>query len=414
MAPGPQHPPTDRVPLSEHQADVAALIAPLLRHERIGADGRAVGRVLAADVRARVDVPGWDNSQMDGFAVSRVDLAGAEQAVTLAVGDAIAAGQAPGELDAHTVRPIMTGAPVPRGADLVVPIEEALEGGYTSERVTLQPVSVAPGRFVRRAGSDTAAGDVIGRAGEELTPARLAHLASCGITDIEVLVPVPTVVLSTGSEVADPAGARPEGAAYDANGAGLSAALTEAGAHVLALDRVPDDAPALLAVLAEHAASGAELVVSSGGVSEGAYEVVRQAGALPGVSLSILKVAMQPGGPQGIGTVTIDGHRMAWLAFPGNPVSALLSCELLARPALGAPPRRRLELPVLLEHPEPSPGALAQFRRARLLPSGQVRLVGGPSSHLLGALAASDALVEVPVGIEEIRDGDRLTTILLR
>ena len=104
---------------------------------------------------------------------------------------------------------------------------------------------------------------------------------------------------------------------------------------------------------------------------------------------------------------------MPWLAFPGNPVSALLSCELIARPALGAPARRRLRLPVQLEQPEPSPVALAQYRRARVLPSGQVRMVGGASSHLIGGYAAADALAIVPVGAAVVRDGDLLETLLI-
>src|SRR5699024_4128621 len=137
------------------------------------------------------------------------------------------------------------------------------------------------------------------------------------------------------------------------------------------------------------------------------------AAAQDGVTMTFVTVAMQPGGPQGIGTLDLDRRRVPWLAFPGNPVSALLSCELIARPALGAPPRKRLRLPVQLEAPEPSPPALAQYRRARVLPSGRVRLVGGASSHLIGSLAAADALVLVPVGLDGIRDGDELETLLL-
>lgn len=415
-------PAASRVPLAEHRADAIALLTPLLRTEHVpvtwtgeGPGHRSpVGRVLAADVRAAVNTPGWDNSQMDGFAVAAANLRGENTEVTLPVGEPIPAGQAPSQMGPGTARPIMTGAPIPRGADLVIPIEEAVRGGYDSATVTLRPLAAEPGRFVRRAGSDTHAGDVIGREGEEMTPARLAHLASCGIREVPVLAPVPTVVLSTGSEVTDPAAPRPEGGAYDANGPGLAAALADAGAQVLAVERVPDDPALLMERLAAHAAAGAELVVTSGGVSEGAYEVVRQAASLPGAELSITKVAMQPGGPQGIGTAVFEEGRLAWLAFPGNPVSALLSCELLARPALRAPARRRLELPLRLEQAEPSPGALLQFRRARVLPSGHVRLCGGPSSHLLGALSAADALVEVPVGVTEIRDGDRVWTTLLR
>src|SRR5690606_10027426 len=216
--------------------------------------------------------------------------------------------------------------------------------------------------------------------------------------------------LSTGSEVSS--GVVPEegagkdtrvelaaGTRHDANGPGLAAALTEAGAEVVHRDAVPDDPAALLAHLRDQImAHDADLVVTSGGVSMGAVEVVRQAAELPGAVLAFPTLAMQPGGPQGIGTLEVDGRRVPWLAFPGNPVSALLSCELIARPALGAPPRRRLRLPVRLEEPETSPPALAQYRRARVLPSGAVRLVAGASSHLIGGYAAADALAIIPVG----------------
>lgn len=405
--------PARRIPLTEHRDDASALLAAVLRSERRALGPELVGRVAVAERRAAVDVPSADNSQMDGFAVRAADLLAPGEDVDLPLAAPIPAGAAPSTLEPGTARPIMTGAPIPAGADLVVPVEEAVRGGFASERVTLRPQGVHEGRYVRRAGTDTRRGERVLRDGDELTPARIAHLASVGVTDVSVLEPVRTGVLSTGDEVAGVGAELREGGAHDANGPGLAAALRAAGADVVAVDRVPDDPRALMERLAELARDGVELVVTSGGVSEGAYEVVRQTADLSGVELTITKVAMQPGGPQGIGTVTIDGHRMAWLAFPGNPVSALLSCELIARPALRAPARRRLRLPLRLEADEPSPEALEQYRRARVLPSGEVRLAGGPSSHLLGALALADALVVVPAGVGVVHDGDVLETILL-
>lgn len=405
--------PAVRIPLAEHRDDAIALLAAVLRRERRALGPGLVGRVASAERRAVVDVPSVDNSQMDGFAVRTADLSGQDEDTALPVGEPIPAGATPSALDPGTARPIMTGAPIPAGADLVIPVEEAAEGGFASADVSLRPQDTSPGRFVRRRGTDTRAGETVLREGEELTPARLAHLASVGVTDVEVYAPVRAAVLSTGDEVAAAGAALPEGGALDANGPGLAAALTLAGADVVTTGQVPDDPAVLHARLGELAREGVELLVTSGGVSEGAYEVVRQCADMPGVDLSITKVAMQPGGPQGIGTVTVEGHRIEWLAFPGNPVSALLSCELIARPALRAPARRRLRLPLRLDADEPSPPALEQHRRARVLPSGEVRLAGGPSSHLLGALALADALVVVPVGTEAIHDGDVLETILL-
>lgn len=417
-----------RITLVDHVADAVALLGAVRTTEVIPVDGRAVGRVAVREQRALVDVPGHDNSQMDGFALAARDLQSPGARVTLPLGPTIAAGDEPAELAPGTARAIMTGAPIPAGAELVIPVEESAEGRFTvadgvsetgsAHTVTLTPTSVAAGRFVRRRGSDTRRGDTVLREGRLLTPARIAHLAACGVGEVEVDVLLRAVVLSTGSEVqsrAALAGAAPApGSLFDANGPGLAAALTEAGAEVVHVGAVPDDAGALLAHLRRVIQTlNVDLVVTSGGVSMGAFEVVRHAADRDGVTLAFPTVALQPGGPQGIGFVEVDGRRVPWLAFPGNPVSALLSCELIARPALGAPARRRLHLPVQLEAEESSPAALDQYRRARVLPSGRVRLVGGASSHLIGGYAAADALVLIPSGTAAVRDGDLLETLLI-
>ncbi|WP_394215633.1 gephyrin-like molybdotransferase Glp [Brachybacterium vulturis] len=409
-----------RIPLADHVADAVALLGAVRRTVMIPLDGRAVGRVAVTEQRARVDVPGHDNSQMDGFALSAADLGAGGESVTLPLGPMIAAGDAPGGLEPGTARPIMTGAPIPAGAELVIPVEESGPGRFTPSAlaeaaVALTPTAVEPGRFVRRRGSDTRRGDTVLREDRLLTPPRIAHLAASGIGEVEVRAPVRTIVLSTGSEVRAAGQSAPgPGALFDANGPGLAAALAEAGAEVVHTGAVPDDAAALLAHLrAQILAHDADLVVTSGGVSMGAVEVIRHAAEHEGVGLAFPTIAMQPGGPQGIGTLELAGRRVPWLAFPGNPVSALLSCELIARPALGAPSRRRLRLPLRLEAEEPSPPALDQYRRARVLPSGRVRLVGGASSHLLGGYAAADALVLVPRGTAVVHDGDELETLLI-
>src|SRR5699024_4810972 len=306
-----------------------ALLAPVRGVEVVPLDGHAVGRVAVTGQRSRVDVPGLDNSQMDGFALAATDLAGTGEAVTLPLGPTIAAGDAPGTLAPGTARPIMTGAPIPAGADLVVPVEESAAGRFdpaggedAAAEVTLAPTSVASGRFVRR------------------------------------------LVLATGTEVstAEESALQP-GSLFDADGPGLAAALTEAGAEVVHVGAVPDDADVLLEhVRAQVLAHDADLVITSGGVSMGAFEGVRHAASREGAMLAFAKVAVQPGGPQGIGTLAVGDRRVPWLAFPGNPVSALLSCELIARPALGAPSRRRLRLPLQLEAEETSPPALEQYR----------------------------------------------------
>lgn len=477
--------------MEDHQADVRALIAHRQLTQRRALTELRPGVVVAEDVRARLHVPSVDNSQMDGFAVRAEDVRAGE-AVTLVLGSPIPAGADPGVLEAGQARPIMTGSAIPAGADLVIPVEESAQGYFApaffsrattsaetpaTSAETLTPPSVAPifpsvtltpssvevGRFIRAAGSDTHAGDVIAREGTGLSAARIAHLASCGVEAVRVREPLRVLVVSTGSELV-PAGtcadgqahlgqdaSAPRGIACDANGPGLAAALRAMGAEVVAVDRAPDDPEELVARIRAHARGTAiDLVVTSGGVSAGAYEPVRGAAELPGVSLSFVSVAMQPGGPQGLGEIEVGGvvaqhgtvgarppaestipdgsphraethaptpaQRLAWIAFPGNPVSALLSAELFLRPMLAGTQRQTLKLPLRLENPkepETSPEHLAQYRRARVLPSGDVRLVGGPSSHLLGALAGATALVRIPVGCGVVRDGDLLDTMLL-
>lgn len=404
-----------RIPCDEHRDDVTALLAGRFREQLRDLDHTLRGHVLAQDVRARINVPAWSNSQMDGFAVRTADLS-ATGRTRLPVSDPIPAGAAPGELPGGSARPIMTGAPLPHGADAVVPIEETAERSFDLAAVTLEPADASPGRFVRATGSDTSAGDVIARRGDVLTPARIGHMISCGIAQVAVRERLRVLVISTGSEVTAPGQPLPDGGVYDANGPAVAGALEEAGADVVDVLRVGDAPGALSAAIraalrtATQGREPIDLVVSSGGVSAGAYEPVRQAAADPGVQLVFPKVAIQPGGPQGIGT--IDG--VAWVALPGNPVSALLSVELFLRPALGAAPRLTMRAPLRLEADEPSPGHLEQYRRAWLLPSGEARLAGGPSSHLLGALAQANALVRIPVGVERLRDGDTVDVILLQ
>ncbi|QAY70993.1 gephyrin-like molybdotransferase Glp [Xylanimonas protaetiae] len=416
---------TDRRSPAEHAARVEALVAPALAArpaERVtvaallaaAATGATLPRRLAADARAVVALPGFDNSQMDGYAVRAADLAAASPAapVRQAVGPAVPAGVAPGPLVPGTAAPVMTGAPVPPGADAVVRIEDAdppTFGAGPGGGVTVTAVAfaapVAPGTFVRVAGSDVAAGDVVVAAGTPLGAAQAGALAASGVAEVLVERPPHVLVLSTGTELV-PAG-RPLGPAQvrDANGAALTVGLGQVGCRVTARV-VPDDPAALLGVLAE--AGDADVVLTTGGVSAGAYEVVR--GTLDDAWFG--GVAMQPGGPQGLGLVTVgDARRVVPLvAFPGNPVSALVSFELFLRPVLaratGVAPAARPARRAPLAEPLDSPPALLQVRRGRLDADGRVRLVGGPGSHLLAHLAAATVLVHVPAGVARLEAGD--------
>ncbi len=407
-----------RRPVARHAEAVEVLVAPALAGgapqavrvaellARAAGEAALPARVLARDARAAVALPGFDNSQMDGYAVRAADLAGAtpDAPVALPVAAPVPAGTSPPPLRAGTAAPVMTGAPLPEGADAVVRVEDADPPSFSPTDVVRFTAPVASGTYVRRAGSDVAPGGVVVPAGTPLGSPQLGALVAAGVPEVAV-APVPHVLLvSTGSELV-PA-SEPLGAAqvHDANGATLAAALAQAGARVT--PRVVPDAPdALRAVLAD-APPDVALVVTTGGVSAGAYEVVRQTFEEAWFG----HVAVQPGGPQGLGTVSLGPRRVPLVAFPGNPVSAYVSFELFLRPVLaratGAVPARRPTGRARLAEPLDSPPALHQVRRGVLDDAGRVRLVGGPGSHLVSHLAAAGLLVHVPPGVARLERGD--------
>ncbi|MEG9247621.1 gephyrin-like molybdotransferase Glp [Arthrobacter sp. Soc17.1.1.1] len=402
--------------VAEHRSAVAGLL-----RWSSGYDGsapevlplvEAQGRALAEDLRAPVSLPPFDNSQMDGYAVHADDLG---DTAALLVADAIPAGSVPPPLQPGTAAPIMTGAMLPDGAAAVVPIERADPAQFHSpaERaagpVTVRlPGDAAPGLFVRRAGSDIAEGATALPAGTLLGPAQLGLLAACGVGTVRVRPRFRVLLLSTGDEVAEPGTPLAPGAIYDANSTLLEAALREAGALVTRHRLLGDDPAVLQEAFAAIPAGSTHLVLSTGGISQGAYEVVRQALADSAVEFS--SVALQPGGPQAHGTLS----GIPFLGFPGNPVSALVSFEMFLRPALhqltGSPAPRPVLDAVLVDGLD-SPAAKHQVRRG-LYRDGKVALVGGPDSHLLHALAASNCLVHVPAGVTALAAGDAVEVTL--
>lgn len=385
--------------VEEYRKAIRDLLAPLAERAPVMRTlDAALGLALARDLVAPVSLPPFDNSQMDGFAVRSADFALRREFVPTAP---IPAGSVPRPLASGEAAPIMTGAPLPEGADAVVPVERADPPRFPDAvadhaRVVLPPVEA--GTFVRRAGSDVAAGDVVLSAGTRLGPAQLGLAAALGIAKVPVRAALRVAVVSTGAELGVPGEPLAAGHIYDANGTLLVAAFREAGLDARATAVRTDEPDELRGALAE-AAKAADLLVTTGGVSKGAFEATKL--ALADAEVDFVHLGMQPGGPQGIGTVA----GAPFLGFPGNPVSCWVSWEVLLRPVLagllGAPAARaRLRLP--LADPLESPQGKLQVRRARLLPDGRVSLVGGPGSHLLGALAASDALVLVPGGVTEL------------
>ena len=373
-----------------------------------------LGRVLADDVLAPLSLPPFANSQMDGFAVRAADLApyaGSDAGAELAVVDPVPAGAAPAMLGPGTAAPIMTGAMMPEGADAVVPIEQALPDVFPAPGVaaTVRLPTTGPGTFVRDAGSDIAAGTVALRAGTILGPGQLGLLAALGMTAVEVRTPVRVLLVTTGDEVVEPGAPLPQGKIYDSNGTLLEAAMLQSGLDVTRTGISGDDPAELLALLRSRSRT-VDLVVSTGGVSKGAYEVVRQ--AMEGQAVEFVSVAMQPGGPQGIGT--FDG--VPFLGFPGNPVSCLVSFEMFLRPALAAvvgSPALRPAFRARLAESLTSPAGKHQVRRGTLLPGGTVRLEGGAGSHLIHALANSNALVHVPADVLELDAGAEVEVWML-
>ncbi len=373
------------------------------------------GRVLAADLVAPMSLPSFPNSAMDGYAVRAAELAGAspESPVELPVAEDIPAGRvdvpplAPG-----TVHRIMTGATVPEGADAVVQVEFT-DGGAERVRIFRAP---AAGTHVRTVGEDVHAGDVLLRAGTELRAPQIGLAAAVGAATLPVRRRPVVLVLSTGSELVEPGTPLQPGQIYESNGPMLAAAVEEAGGQAELLRFVPDDVDELLSTLRKRIEqSGVDLVLTSGGVSAGAYEVVKDAFTDRGVEF--VRVAMQPGGPQGAGRVTELGE-VPVVTLPGNPVSSQVSFEVFVRPALRA----------ALGHPHPdrpivnaklgqsfvSPEGKRQFRRGVLdAVRGTVAEVGSPASHLLGSLAVAECFIIVPEAATELPEGSPVEVWLL-
>ncbi|WP_277927271.1 gephyrin-like molybdotransferase Glp [Curtobacterium sp. DN_7.5] len=407
--------------IGQHAGAVAALLAPVIARLTPGTSdptcleargtadlaagaGAGARRRLATRIVAPVPLPAFDNSQMDGFAVRAAD-AGSDVAVV----DPIPAGTVPEPLVPGTAAPIMTGARIPDGADAVFPVERTEPGTFPAAlalATVAVPADLTAGTFVRTVGSDVPLGGVLADAGALVTPALLGAFAAAGVDRVDVVRRPRVLVVSTGSELV---GVDADGAGIgDANGIALSAALAEVGVESRTVV-VPDDPDAFVDAVTAAVGDWADLVLTTGGISAGAYEVVRQ--ALEPLGLAVTPVAMQPGGPQALGTVAFGDRQVPVVAFPGNPVSALVSFEVFLRPVLaplaGLPADRPSQVLPAAEAAT-SPAGKHQVRRGRV-EDGRVHLVGGPGSHLLVHHAAATHLVHVPVGTAVVEPGDPLT-----
>ncbi len=374
----------------------------------------ALGLQLAESLRSDVDLPGFDNSAMDGYAVRSVEVAGAttQEPITLDVDGVVAAGDLPADLPEGKARKIMTGAPIPAGADAVVAYEQTDRGAGRVEVYEWAP----PGQHIRRRGSDLTEGMLVADKGS-LLDARLAGvLAGVGVDKVLVRPRPRVVVISTGSELVDPGRPISRGQVYDSNSHLIAACAKQDGAQVWRVGHISDDKDALRQLIADQLIR-ADLIVTTGGVSEGDFDMVKQVVGDLGAA-DFCRVAMQPGKPQGFGLIGDD--EVPILMLPGNPVSAFVSYEAFVRPAIrklmGAAPYVRPLVEAVASAPMRSRAGMVQLGRGhatRTAGGWSVELVGGHSSHLLGDLRKANAIVLLDEETTEVLPGDVVSVWLL-
>lgn len=406
---------SEPVPVEEHLRDVLARCERVTPHPQALLD--AQGLPAAEDVVSPMAVPSFDNSAMDGYAVRTADLdtASEETPVRMPVRGEVHAGAAGmAAVQAGSVLRIMTGAPVPPGADAVVPFEQVREAGGSARFIA----PVEPGRNIRRSGSDVQKGDPLITAGTLIGPREIGLLANVGLRQVSVSARLRVVVMSTGAELTEPGQPLRGGAIYDSNSFLIAAAVRATGAIAYRV-HCPSDEPAEFLEALDDQLVRADVVITTGGVSRGTRDVVKAALlGHPHHQVGFRQVAMQPGKPQGFGLLGPD--RIPIFALPGNPVSAYVSFQVFVEPALramvGRTPTERPRFRAVLQEPITSSAGKRQFVRGRFTSGkegAQVTPVGGHGSHLLGDLAHSNALVVVDEDVTEIAAGQPVPVLLL-
>jgi molybdopterin molybdotransferase len=390
--------------LEEAQRRILERVVPLPSEEVALRD--AAGRVATTDVESRVDLPPFDSSAMDGFALRAADTPG-----RLPVVERIAAGRpARRPLASGEAMAIATGGAVPVGADAVIPIEYVVERDNEIEIAQ----RVEAGGDIRPRGGDVRAGEVVVSSGMRLGPAQLGALAAAGVPDIAAAKRPRATVLATGTELRPPGAELEPGQVYEANGVLLEAQLASAGAEVERLEPVADDEAAHRAAL--EAGLRGDVLVSSGGVSVGPHDLVRAVGGELGVEEVLWGVAVKPGKPLWFG---VRGRTLVF-GLPGNPVSALVCFELFVRPAVLAlqgvtEPLPRFEPGRLARPLRPNPARTELVRARSRVADGEVELeaVTGQESHMIARAAGADTLVLVPAGDEELAAGASVSYLRL-
>jgi len=391
------------IDVAAHLAAVLSAVAPLEPERRVVAEAR--GRVLRHPVLARVDVPGFDSSAMDGFAVREL---GALPATLRVVADLPAGTEDDPRMDAGEAARIMTGAPVPTDATAVVPFEDTergLSGGLGD--VTVLAAPRGPGAHIRRRGSDVREGELVVAEGVRLTAARLGAIAAAGVGTVSVSRAPRVAVVSTGSELQPAGEPLRRGQIPESNSVLLAGLAEESGAEIVLRTSVGDEGDGPRAAIVAAEAAGADIVVFSGGVSAGAYEVVKNT---LGDLMRFDRVRMQPGKPQGFGR-TPGGTLL--FGLPGNPVSAAVSFELFVRPALraleGDADLGRETLRVALAAGRRARPERVQYVPVRLDRSDPARWTASPTAHGTRGLGDADGLAVIPPSERDLEIGDLVT-----
>lgn len=374
-----------------------------------------LGLPAVEDVVSPLSLPIFDNSAMDGYAVVFRDVAeaGPERPVHLPVVGEIAAGQTQiFAMSPGTAVRIMTGAPIPTGCTAVVPVEDT-DDGVAKVLIRRAPTE---GQHIRRAGEDIKEGDVILRAGERIDARRAGLMASVGIGRVTTRPRPRVVVMSTGSELVEPGEKLGRDSIYDANSYLLAAAARQAGAIAYRVTASPDDPETFVEALSDQLVR-ADVVVTSGGVSKGTHDVVKEALSELG-TVTFREVAMQPGKPQGFGVIGEDDTPI--FTLPGNPVSAYVSFEVFVVPALrkmmGRAPLNRTLVRARITTGVTSIAGRRQFLRGQFEPrvgGSVVTPVGGPGSHLMGGLAESNALIVLAEDVTTVEPESDVPVLLL-